>query len=92
MQKRACQVRVFGRVQGVFLRRFLRERAQTLGLVGWVKNAESENEVNCFAQGHQDMIDQFLAACASGSRLARVERVEVEKAEYNPLYCDFIIK
>lgn len=34
----ALEYEVFGRVQGVFFRKFTNEKAQSLGLRGWVKN------------------------------------------------------
>ena len=34
----ALEYEVFGRVQGVFFRKFTHEKAQSLGLRGWVKN------------------------------------------------------
>ena len=34
----AVQYEVFGRVQGVFFRKFTNEKALSLGLRGWVKN------------------------------------------------------
>ena len=34
----ALEYEVFGRVQGVFFRKFTNEKAQSLGLRRWVKN------------------------------------------------------
>ena len=34
----AVDYEVFGRVQGVFFRKFTNEKAESLGLRGWVKN------------------------------------------------------
>ena len=34
----ALEYEVFGKVQGVFFRKFTHEKAQSLGLRGWVKN------------------------------------------------------
>ena len=34
----AVEFEVFGRVQGVFFRKFTNEKALSLGLRGWVKN------------------------------------------------------
>ena len=38
----ALEYEVFGRVQGVFFRKFTNEKAQSLGLRGWVKNTRYE--------------------------------------------------
>ena len=90
-EKRACQVRVFGQVQGVLFRRFLVEKAHALSLTGWVANASEVNRLDCFVQGSADKVEQFLAACAVGPRLARVERVEVEEKKYNETLKSFEI-
>lgn len=43
----ALEYEVFGRVQGVFFRKFTNEKAQSLGLRGWVKNTRyTNNHVN----------------------------------------------
>ena len=43
----ALEYEVFGRVQGVFFRKFTNEKAQSLGLRGWVKNTRyMNNHVN----------------------------------------------
>ena len=43
----ALEYEVFGRVQGVFFRKFTNEKAQSLGLRGWVKNTRYRNEQSC---------------------------------------------
>ena len=41
----ALEYEVFGKVQGVFFRKFTNEKAQSLGLRGWVKN--TRYALNC---------------------------------------------
>ncbi len=90
-QKRACYVRVFGRVHGVLFRRFLQQTARRLNLSGWVKNADNEERVDCFVQGSNGEVDQFLAACHHGPALARVDRAEGEEAQYDDRLSTFSI-
>jgi hypothetical protein len=47
---------VFGVVQGVFFRAYTQRKAQSLGLVGWVKNT-NQGSVKGVIQGTQDKID-----------------------------------
>jgi acylphosphatase len=72
-----------GRVHGVFFRQSTRERAQELGLSGWVRNLEN-GMVEVEAEGKRDLLEQLVAWCHKGPPSARVEGVEVtwlEEAE-----------
>jgi acylphosphatase len=82
-------VRVTGRVQGVGFRWFVRERADALGLAGWVKN-RSDGSVELLVSGDANAAEQFLAAVRRGPPHARVDAVEavstpaVSTAEHIP--------
>lgn len=71
---------VSGRVQGVFYRAECREAAQGLGLAGWVRNLD-DGRVEALAEGPKEKIDEFLAWCHRGPRLAQVTGVEVRWEE-----------
>jgi acylphosphatase len=68
-------VRVIGRVQGVGFRWFVRERADALGLAGWVKN-RSDGSVELLVSGDANAAEQFLAAVRRGPPHARVDAIE----------------
>ena len=68
-------VRVTGRVQGVGFRWFVRERADALGLAGWVKN-RSDGSVELLVSGEAAASEQFLAAVRRGPPHARVDAIE----------------
>jgi acylphosphatase len=65
-----------GRVHGVFFRQSTRERAQELGLVGWVRNLEN-GMVEVEAEGKRDLVEQLVAWCHKGPPSARVDAAEV---------------
>jgi acylphosphatase len=65
---------VRGRVQGVGFRFFVANRAQALGLLGWVKNG-SDGSVRCLAEGPRHDLEALLAALELGPSGARVESV-----------------
>jgi len=65
-----------GKVQGVYYRASAQERAQALGLTGWVRNTP-EGDVEAVASGDQSVIDEFIAWCHHGPRQAKVVSVEV---------------
>ena len=49
---------IFGKVQGVFFRKYTKEKADTLGLVGYVLNTP-QNTVKGEAQGSKEKIEAF---------------------------------
>lgn len=87
-------VRVEGRVQGVGFRYFVLEKAQSLGLRGWVRNRWDES-VEILAQGPRDVLDRFLSLVQRGPRSAFVQKLEVEWLPSDPhgqVFRDFHIR
>jgi acylphosphatase len=73
--KRA-RVRVTGLVQGVYFRAEAQERARSLGVSGWVRNAR-DGAVEAVFEGEDERVDAIVAWCERGPAGARVDRVEV---------------
>lgn len=71
--------RVQGRVQGVFFRASTRDKAQSLGLTGWVRN-RPDDSVEGLACGDPAALDDFCEWLWEGPGPARVEQVEVTPA------------
>jgi acylphosphatase len=76
----AANIRITGRVQGVWYRAGANEQAQALGLVGWVRNMP-DGSVQGYAEGAKDKIEALVAWCKKGPQLAHVENVDVEWVE-----------
>jgi acylphosphatase len=74
------RVRVRGRVQGVFFRAEARERAESLGVAGWIRNA-GDGSVEAVFEGTDEHVDSLLAWCRRGPAGARVEEVEAVREE-----------
>jgi acylphosphatase len=68
---------VSGRVQGFGYRAFAARVARALHLSGGASNLEN-GRVEVVAHGPVHALDRLEAALSEGSRLARVDRVEVE--------------
>lgn len=66
---------VHGRVQGVGYRAFVAREAQTVGLLGWVKN-EPDGTVRLVAEGPRAVVERFLDTIHVGPPFARVARVD----------------
>lgn len=71
--------RVIGRVQGVGFRWWVVERANALGVTGWVMNEEDERAVRVVAEGPARALDALVEALRRGPSAARVEAVEARR-------------
>ena len=74
---RRTRVLVSGHVQGVFFRGSTREKAQELGLSGWVRNLP-DGRVEAVFEGEGDHVGEMLSWCEEGSPGARVGEVVSE--------------
>jgi len=81
-----------GRVQGVCFRAYARDKANTLGLKGWVKNLYSGNEVEIVAEGDDKKIKEFVDWCRQGPSGANVNNVKIEDEESTDEFEKFMIK
>jgi len=73
-------MRVRGRVQGVFFRAEARARAESLGVAGWIRNAE-DGSVEAVLEGDDEQVESLLAWCRRGPAGARVDEVEAVREE-----------
>jgi acylphosphatase len=73
-------IRISGKVQGVFFRANAQNQAIELKLVGIVRN-EPEGSVYVEVEGPQEKIQQFLAWCHHGDLPARVDNCIFEEAK-----------
>jgi acylphosphatase len=67
---------VRGRVQGVFFRDSVRERAEEEGVSGWAHNRD-DGSVEVVLEGSPEAVQAVAAFLQSGSPRARVEDVEL---------------
>ena len=69
------EVKISGRVQGVWFRAWTREQAMSLGLKGWVRNC-IDGSVEARFEGSDETVTEMLRRCHDGPDSALVERVE----------------
>lgn len=86
----AARVVVSGRVQGVFYRQTTKDKARSLGLVGWVRNQE-DGSVALEASGPRERVMQLIDWCRKGPPAARVDNIQVEWLEQNSSAANFDI-
>ncbi len=82
---------VRGRVQGVYFRASTVEKAQELGLVGWVKNGNDGESVEIVAEGKKGALEKLLGWAKKGPVGARVEKIEVEWHKAENKFSEFTV-
>ena len=74
------KIKVTGRVQGVWFRKYTQEAAQSFGITGFVENAP-DGSVVLEAEGSRENLEQLLDWLWSGSPLSKVEQVTHHEGE-----------
>ena len=75
---------VRGRVQGVFFRDSVRERARAHGVSGWAVN-RSDGAVEVVLEGPRAAVERVVRFCETGPSGARVEEASVSDEELEGL-------
>lgn len=83
------QIKVTGKVQGVFFRKSTQKKALDLGLTGWVKN-EEDGSVLVEIEGDLPSILAMQSWLRLGPPNAKVEELEIISGEER-FYEDFLI-
>jgi acylphosphatase len=84
--------KVYGRVQGVFFRYFVKNIAKSLGLTGYVRNLPSGDAVEVQAEGAKQQLEKLVEQLKIGPRGAWVKRVEINWSDYSGEFTDFGIR
>ncbi|MBN2096693.1 acylphosphatase [Candidatus Peregrinibacteria bacterium] len=82
---------ISGRVQGVFFRAHTQEKAEELGVKGWVAN-EADGTVSVVAEGPENKVNNLVDWCHGGPSTSQVEKVEIDHAPYMEEFDDFHIR
>jgi acylphosphatase/uncharacterized protein YdcH (DUF465 family) len=88
---RAVRLRITGRVQRVGYRRYVLDKAQELGIAGFIENLE-DGSVMLFAQAEDEVLEQFLQAVRNPPPPAIVRSVEERPAKPDRKLKSFRIK
>lgn len=80
MSRYLCEFEVFGRVQGVFFRKYTKQQADKLNLTGWCMNTKDDT-VKGEIEGSEDKINEMKQWLErTGSPSSRITR-----AVFSPL-------
>lgn len=82
---------ISGNVQGVFFRANTKDRADKLGLKGYVRNLP-DGSVEAVFEGKESDIKKILEFCRKGPPGAKVENVEVKEETYKGEFDSFEIR
>jgi acylphosphatase len=76
-ERERVHVYVSGQVQGVFFRDSTRQKAEELGLAGWVRNIP-DGRVEALFEGPSERVREMVRWCKEGPSHADVEDVDTE--------------
>ncbi len=85
------ELRIQGRVQGVFYRASAHRQARVLGLSGYAENLD-DGSVGVVAEGEESAIENFIAWCRIGPPSARVRRIDITRTPPTGEFTDFEVR
>jgi len=91
-EKAFLSITVYGLVQGVLLRDFVRQHAIALDLRGYVRNLPQGRSVEIRAEGRRERLEKLMEHVKVGPRRAKIERIEANWAEYTGILPRFEIR
>jgi acylphosphatase len=83
-------IKIYGRVQGVFFRHNTKKVADKLNVKGWVKN-NSDGTVEAVIEGDKKDVDRLINWCRKGPIGSKVEKIEVKEVRYRKEFDNFSI-
>jgi acylphosphatase len=89
--KKNVHVFISGRVQGVWFRASTKQKAEELGLTGWVRNIK-DGCVEAEFEGEDEKIKKMLEWCHHGPPLSKVQNVMTNNQKIKDSYKDFSIR
>lgn len=91
MNKVRVELKIQGRVQGVFYRQSTKETAVRLGLTGWARNC-SDGSVEAVFEGEKDAVKAAIEWCRQGPPAAQVSEVGVIWHDFQGEFPSFAIR
>lgn len=71
-------LRIHGRVQGVYFRESMCQKAAELGITGWVRNRR-DGTVEAMVQGSEQAVQRMLEWARRGPEMAQITDLVVEQ-------------
>ena len=77
---KSVRVRISGQVQGVFFRVWAKEKADALGIKGWIRN-RLDGDVEGLFVGPKEQVSALVKICQEGPTGAVVDDITLEEAQ-----------
>ncbi|MBT4165465.1 acylphosphatase [archaeon] len=78
---KTLRIYITGAVQGVFFRKFIKEKADELNIRGFIRNLE-DGRVEVVAEGRDEKVNELLAQCKKGSPHSEVKNIETQELKH----------
>lgn len=91
MAKVRAHVFIDGKVQGVYFRSYLSDKADESDITGWVKNL-SDGRVEAVFEGEEENVVKMIDFCKEGPPGAKVVDLKVDWFEYTGEFNSFSMK
>ncbi len=82
---------ILGKVQGVWYRASAKQKADQLGIKGWVRNLPS-GDVEALIQGEEQNLNEMILWCKKGPEYAVVTNVNITEKKTDSEFKDFNIR
>lgn len=73
--KKAIRIFIFGNVQAVFFRNFIKENADKLNIKGYARNKD-DGSVECWLEGDQGTVEKLIEICRKGPKESVIKRID----------------
>lgn len=83
-------VKIYGTVQGIFFRKFIKLNADKFNIKGYAKNVN--DHVEAIFEGTEESIQKLLQTCKLGPPGSKIQDIKIEKEKYTGEFRDFSIK
>ena len=90
-EKLRAHIFVSGRVQGVFFRESTKNKAQELGVFGWVKNLR-DSRVEAIFEGEKESVEKMVNWARKGPAFAKVDRFDLVWEDCKSEFKEFEIR
>ena len=91
MLLKRVEIRVTGRVQGVFFRQGTKAEAERLGITGWTRNEPNES-VFILAEGEEHKLQKLIEWVKVGTEWTQVEKVDIQWQEATGEFAEFTVR
>ena len=82
--KKAVKVEIFGTIQGIFFRNFIKEKADKFNIKGYVRN-KKDGSVEAWFEGNSSDVKKMLEVCKNGPKHAIIKKMDILEESFQGL-------